>query len=94
LPEIQKIVMEFERESEMMDMKEEMMNDTIDDVMDEGNDEEESEQIVNQVLDEIGISLNQQVTCSKLTKSWSMLLQTMWQMKNPFQSLIQNYKQD
>jgi division protein CdvB (Snf7/Vps24/ESCRT-III family) len=62
LPEIQKIVMDFERESDMMDMKEEMMNDAMDDVMDEGNEEEESDQIVNQVLDEIGISFNQQVT--------------------------------
>ncbi|KAJ3283999.1 Charged multivesicular body protein 2A [Borealophlyctis nickersoniae] len=59
LPGIQKIMMEFEKESEMMDMKEEMMNDAIDDVMEEEEDEEESDQIVNQVLDEIGINLDQ-----------------------------------
>ncbi len=29
LPEIQKIMMEFEKQSEIMDMKEEMMSDTI-----------------------------------------------------------------
>jgi charged multivesicular body protein 2A len=29
LPEIQKIMMEFEKQTEMMDMKEEMMNDVI-----------------------------------------------------------------
>ncbi|KAI9006065.1 Snf7-domain-containing protein [Gaertneriomyces semiglobifer] len=57
LPAIQKIMMDFERESETMDMKEEMMNDAIDDVMEDDDDEEESDQIVNQVLDEIGISL-------------------------------------
>ncbi|CAB1312042.1 unnamed protein product [Coregonus sp. 'balchen'] len=34
LPQIQKIMMEFERQSEIMDMKEEMMNDAIDDAMD------------------------------------------------------------
>ncbi|KAJ9064411.1 ESCRT-III subunit protein did4 [Entomophthora muscae] len=60
LPGIQKVMMEFERESEIMDMKEEMMNDVIDDVMDdEMNEEEETDLIVSQVLDEIGISLGQ-----------------------------------
>ena len=29
LPEIQKIMMEFEKQTEMMDMKEEMMSDAI-----------------------------------------------------------------
>ncbi|XP_030843778.1 charged multivesicular body protein 2a-like [Strongylocentrotus purpuratus] len=57
LPQIQKIMMEFERESEIMDMKEEMMNDAIDDVMEGDDDEEESDVIVSQVLDELGLSL-------------------------------------
>ncbi|KAI3635685.1 hypothetical protein MIR68_006323 [Amoeboaphelidium protococcarum] len=61
LPQMQKIMMDFERESEMMDMKQEMMGDTIDDALDDdvGEDEEESEAIVQQVLDEIGIGVNQ-----------------------------------
>jgi hypothetical protein len=63
LPQIQRIMMEFEKESEIMDMKEEMMSDTIDEAMDEEEDEEEEEAIVNQVLDEIGINLNESV-CS------------------------------
>lgn len=29
LPQIQKILMDFEKESSMMDMKEEMMNDAV-----------------------------------------------------------------
>jgi hypothetical protein len=33
LPAIQKIMMDFERESSAMDMKEEMMSDAVDDVM-------------------------------------------------------------
>lgn len=61
LPAMQKIMMEFEKESEMMDMKEEIMNDVIDDTMAEEDDEEETETIVNQVLDEIGITLDQSV---------------------------------
>lgn len=58
LPQMQKIMMEFERESEIMDMKEEMMNDAIDDVMEGDEDEEESDAIVSQVLDELGLSLS------------------------------------
>lgn len=61
LPRIQQIMMEFEKESELMDMKDEMMGDAIDDVVEEEDDEVESEEIVNKVLDEIGISLNQEV---------------------------------
>lgn len=41
LPQIQKIMMEFERQSEIMDMKEEMMNDAIDDAMGDEDDEME-----------------------------------------------------
>ena len=71
LPQISKIMMDFEQESEMMDMKEEMMNDAIDDVMEDGDEEEESDRIVNEVLDEIGISVNQSVsfifTASRVT---------------------------
>lgn len=33
--------MEFERQAEIMDMKEEMMNDAIDDAMGDEDDEEE-----------------------------------------------------
>lgn len=63
LPQIQRIMMEFEKESELMDMKEEMMSDTIDEAMEEEEDEEEEETIVNQILDEIGINLNESVSC-------------------------------
>lgn len=65
LPQISKILQDFERESSAMDMKEEMMSDTVDDVMDEeGEDEEaESDKILKQVLDEIGVNMSQQVSC-------------------------------
>lgn len=63
LPQIQHIMMEFEKESEIMDMKEEMMSDTIDEAMEEEEDEEEQDAIVNQVLDEIGINLDDIVSC-------------------------------
>lgn len=41
LPQIQKILQEFEKQSEIMDMKEEIMNDAIDDAMEDEGDEEE-----------------------------------------------------
>ena len=40
LPQMQKIMMEFQKQSEMMDMKQEMMEETMDDAM-EGSDDEE-----------------------------------------------------
>ncbi|ERL88001.1 hypothetical protein D910_05390 [Dendroctonus ponderosae] len=58
LPQIQRILQEFEKQSEIMDMKEEVMNDAIDDAMEGDDDEEESDAIVNQVLDELGLQLN------------------------------------
>merc|ERR1719483_1345990 len=54
LPEIQKIMMEFEKQSEIMDMKGEIMEDAMGDE----DDEDESDAIVNQVLDELGLQLN------------------------------------
>ncbi|CED83882.1 vacuolar sorting protein did4 [Phaffia rhodozyma] len=64
LPQIQKIMMDFEKESATMDMKEEIMSDAVDDAMDaEGEEEEEEEgdRILKEVLDEIGVSLGQQL---------------------------------
>ncbi|KAF4106529.1 hypothetical protein G5714_012519 [Onychostoma macrolepis] len=62
LPQIQKIMMEFERQSEIMDMKEEMMNDAIDDAMGDEDDEEESDAVVSQVLDELGLNLSDELS--------------------------------
>lgn len=41
-------MMEFEKQSEIMDMKEEMMNDAIDDAM--GDEDDEEERSVRNVL--------------------------------------------
>lgn len=49
LPQIQHILQEFEKQSEIMDMKEEIMNDAIDDAMDDEQDEEETDAVVSQV---------------------------------------------
>ncbi len=55
LPEMQKIMKDFAKETEIMDMKEEMVGDAIDGAMEGDDDEEEEEALVNQVLDEIGL---------------------------------------
>lgn len=57
LPQLQKVMMEFQKQSEMMDMKQEVVGDAIEDAMDNEEDVEESEAVVAQVLDEIGISM-------------------------------------
>ncbi|KAF8061446.1 vacuolar sorting protein DID4 [Lyophyllum atratum] len=63
LPGIQKIMNDFEKESSMMDMKEDMMSEAVDDVMDEEEEEEEEgDKILKEVLDEIGVGLSQQLT--------------------------------
>lgn len=62
LPQIQKILHEFERQSEIMDMKEEMINDHMDDAMEDEGDEEETDAVVSQVLDELGLQLNDQLS--------------------------------
>ncbi|XP_041093641.1 charged multivesicular body protein 2a [Polyodon spathula] len=62
LPQIQKIMMEFEKQAEIMDMKEEMMNDAIDDAMGDEDDEEESDAVVSQVLDELGLTLTDELS--------------------------------
>lgn len=59
LPQLQKIAMDFERENDMMDQRQEMMDDAIDDAMgDELEEDEEADEIVSKVLDEIGVDLN------------------------------------
>merc|ERR1739838_851705 len=50
MPQLQKIMMDFERQSEMLDMKTEMMDDAVDDAMAGSDDEEESEAIVKEEL--------------------------------------------
>ncbi|KAI1880251.1 hypothetical protein JX265_001872 [Neoarthrinium moseri] len=58
LPALQRIAMEFERENDVMEQRQEMMDDAIDDAMDVGV-EEEGDEIVEQVLEGLGVDLNQ-----------------------------------
>lgn len=64
LPQLQKISMEFEKQNELMDQRQEFIDEAIDGVMedDEFNEDEEADEIVNKVLDEIGVDLNAELT--------------------------------
>jgi division protein CdvB (Snf7/Vps24/ESCRT-III family) len=80
LPALQRIAMEFEKENDIMDQRQEMMDDAIDDATGM-EDEEESEDVVNQVLDEIGIDLGQAVRMA-CTSSRHVLISYRW-VKHP-----------
>jgi len=59
---ISKMMAEFERENAKTEMMQELMGDAIDDALQDGADnEEEEDKIVNQVLDEIGISMGEEI---------------------------------
>jgi charged multivesicular body protein 2A len=53
LPAMQGIMREFERQNELMGMKEDMMADAIDEAMEEADDEAEMDAEVSKVVDEL-----------------------------------------
>ncbi len=55
LPALQKVMMTFVKEQDMLNMKQEVMNDTMETAMQ--TDEQEEEEIVGRVLDELGIQM-------------------------------------
>jgi len=60
LPALQQIAMDFERENDIMDQRQEIMDDAIDESTGI-EEEEETDAVVQQVLDELGVELNQNV---------------------------------
>jgi hypothetical protein len=80
LPSLQRIAMEFERENDVMEQRQEMMDDAIDDAMDVGV-EEEGDEVVEQVLEEIGVDLSQAVRIppsSRLSRTPSLTYSLVW----------------
>jgi charged multivesicular body protein 2A len=62
IPALQGIMRDFDRQNEMMGMKEEMMNDAIDDVMNEdGEEEEDTENEIRKVMDEVTLDFKSKV---------------------------------
>lgn len=62
LPAMQKIMMEFERQGDIAEMKQEMMEDAMEDAMGADNEQTETDALVNQIFDEVGISFAQQLS--------------------------------
>ncbi|ODM93498.1 Charged multivesicular body protein 2a [Orchesella cincta] len=60
LPQITKILQEFEKQSEIMETKEEMMGEVVYDALG-GDNDEESKALVAQVLDELGLQIGDQL---------------------------------
>lgn len=56
LPSLQNLMMEFDKQSSMAEMKQEMVDDIMDDVLGGDQEEQEADEMVNKVFDEIGIS--------------------------------------
>lgn len=59
--EMSKMMMEFQKQTEMMNMKEELMDDALTDAFDNDEIEEEAEEITSQVLAELGVELDSQM---------------------------------
>jgi len=55
MPQIQKIMMEFEKQNEVMGMKEEMMDDAMDDAFADDADSEEEDNILGSIFAELGV---------------------------------------
>ena len=53
----QKILMEFSKQSDMMDMMSEGMDDLLDDELGESDEEAESEEIISKIFDELGLEM-------------------------------------
>lgn len=69
LPEMQKIMMEFEKQNGIMDMKEEMMSDAIDEGLDQGEENEVEEgTLLAQVFDEVGLDLQGKLKTKEVPK--------------------------
>lgn len=62
LPAMQKIMMDFEKQGDIAELKQELMEDAMEDAMGADNEEVETEALVNQVFDEIGLSFTQQLS--------------------------------
>lgn len=62
VPEIQRMTMEFERENDIMEQRQEIMDDAIDEATMGDEDEEEAESEVQKICDELNIQLGQGVS--------------------------------
>lgn len=60
--EVAKTMAEFSKQTEVMNLREEMMDDALTDAFDNDEIEEEADQVTNQVLTELGIEMDAKFT--------------------------------
>mmetsp|Transcript_37331 Transcript_37331/g.98759 ORF Transcript_37331/g.98759 Transcript_37331/m.98759 type:complete len:133 (+) Transcript_37331:571-969(+) len=58
LPQIQKIMAEFEQQNEVMGMKEEMMEDAMDEAFADDEDEDEEDAVLGSIMAELGVEVD------------------------------------
>lgn len=68
IPDMQKVVMQFEKESYNMKIKEEFMNDSLDDMNKDDGSEDEEKIVMQQIMDELGLDLTGKLTSPPLKK--------------------------
>lgn len=62
LPAIQSLMMDFERQSGMNEMKQEMIDDVMDDILGGGAEEEaETNELVDKVMAEVGVTFAEEM---------------------------------
>ncbi len=67
MPMMQKMMMEFEKQNELMEFKQEMMDDVMDDTLAADEEEEKTDLMVAQILDEVGIDLSSSLTATSMS---------------------------
>mmetsp|Transcript_14359 Transcript_14359/g.20571 ORF Transcript_14359/g.20571 Transcript_14359/m.20571 type:complete len:229 (-) Transcript_14359:160-846(-) len=86
--DIQKIMNEFGRQTEMMNMKEELMDDVLSDAFDTEGVEEEAEHVTNQVLAELGLELDSQMVGLNAPKKTPARKEGQQQMSEEDEALV------
>lgn len=86
LPALQRIAMEFEKENDIMDQRQEMMDDAIDDVTGL-EDEADGEEIVEQVLEEIGVDLKQAVSTNSCHREYLLTVSRWARLPKVFRAM-------
>lgn len=61
LESVQRMLMQFEKESGLMEMKQEMMDDAVDGVTRQEDDDAREEEVINQIMDELSLGLAAQL---------------------------------
>eukprot|EP01068_Selenidium_serpulae_P008752 Selendium_serpulae@DN5064_c3_g1_i1.p1 len=67
VPELQKVMREFQRESDRMDITADRLTDATEGAFDSAEDDEETDLVVAQVLDEIGVDLSDKLSNAPIT---------------------------